>query len=473
MSGRRHLRHILLRLLAMAVVASAASAAPAQATTLYGVHQDLTMDGHASSREQGIDIATRLGAEVSRSSFLWSQIEPVQGTRDWSRYDAVLDELDAAGLEPEFTVYGSPAWANGADPTSADATVQVPPGTGTAFRAWVARYAEFMRQAVRRYHTRVHLWELGNEENEPWFWRPAPDIDQYTIWYEALRSAILDEDPTARIAVGGLAGLAAGCCITGTSFLQGLLDRGVAPDVVAIHPYTSNGHAPDVHEAWQDNFDDIGMIHDQLRARGIDAELWITEWGWSSAQVGVQNQARYIRTSLEMIRDRYPFVSLAIAFVDRDRPTYAQGMFTESLQPKPAAAAYESFMATLRDGGPSSADPQRSPTGPASPSDAPRPTGTAGRTVGRRTSLRTRARRGVVRVRVRCARTDRSCVAQLEVTRAGRHGRSLARRVTTVRAGRSRLVRLRLSATRRHRSARKIPVVVTVGGTGPVSVARP
>ena len=58
------------------------------------------------------------------------------------------------------------------------------------------KVADFMREAVIRYRGRVHRWELGNEENEKYFWKPAPDIDQYVLWYQTLRRVILEETPT-------------------------------------------------------------------------------------------------------------------------------------------------------------------------------------------------------------------------------------------------------------------------------------
>src|SRR5690606_31832054 len=83
-----------------------------QGQRLIGLHMDLHWDGHAWRREQAIQAAKQVGARVSRSSFLWHLIEPSRGNRNWSRMDAVVNELVAAGLEPLFAFYGSPSWAN-------------------------------------------------------------------------------------------------------------------------------------------------------------------------------------------------------------------------------------------------------------------------------------------------------------------------------------------------------------------------
>jgi len=318
-------------------------AAPAADATEFGVHQDLTYEGSASVRQAAVDAVASVGAQVSRNSLSWADIEPTQGIRDWSRADAVVDELGEAGIQPLFVIVGSPAWASGAGDTGFDSRFVVPPGTGQVFRLWVRRYADFVREAVRRYRGRVEKWELWNEENESFTWRPAPSAAQYAIWYTAVRNAILDEDPRAEVALGGLAGLGASCCITGLDFLKQLASLGVRPDIVAIHPY-SNGRAPGVHLRWHSNFDDIAMVHRYLAAADGRTRLWVTEWGWSSTTLGASLQAAYLARSLAMIRDRYPYVDVATYFVDHDRPQYSQGLFDSGLAIKPAGIAFRSFM---------------------------------------------------------------------------------------------------------------------------------
>jgi len=119
-------------------------------------------------------------------------------------------------------------------------------------------------------------------------------------------------------------------------------------DNVAIHPYPSDGHAPDLTLAWKDNFSDIKMIRDYLVSVGRPVPLWVTEWGWSSAALGLATQASYVATSLEMLRSLYPYVSVATYFVDHDRPPrYYQGLLDENFALKPAGTAFSAFTAGL------------------------------------------------------------------------------------------------------------------------------
>lgn len=323
-------------------------------TTLYGVHSDLTWyrDARFHSAVIAAD-AHILHAQVSRNSLLWHLIEKTPGSYDWSATDDVVSKLVAAGIVPEFTVYGSPSWANGVPASTPDSYLYVPQDPA-AFQRWVAEYAAFLRRAAARYAGKVRFWECGNEENEHYFWKPAPNVGQFVTWYEACRSAILAGDPHAEVAVGGLAGVIIpgnSPDISGTAFLEQMIAAGAPIDHVAIHPYAIHDQSPAVHVPWDGNFDDIGRFHDFLIAHGLPGvDIWVTEWGWDSARLGTRLQAEYVTKSLEMLRSEFPYVTLAIYFCDFDRVGYTQGLLYANLKPKPAATSFASFMRSLGGG---------------------------------------------------------------------------------------------------------------------------
>lgn len=360
--GHRRLR--LSTVAALLLLAASAIFTQDVHATQFGVHMDLTFNGDPLARGAAIANARDvLHAQLARNSLLWDRIEPVPGVRDWATTDAVVSQLGAAGIEPLFVVYGSPAWASGVSPATPNARMYVPTGPA-AFDRWLSRYADFMREAAQRYRGTVSKWEIGNEQNEHWFWMPGPNVDQYARFYTALRAAILAGNPDAQVAMGGLAGISATASadIPGLRFLQELNQRGVYPDRVALHPYTSADHSPDVHRPWQDNFDDIELVHRYLVSIGHPVPIWVTEWGWSSAGVGAATQARYVADSLRMIRYRYPYVTVATYFLDHDQGEYDQGLFDALGNPKPAALAFAGAIsspiqakvqgATVRGGGP-------------------------------------------------------------------------------------------------------------------------
>jgi polysaccharide biosynthesis protein PslG len=308
-----------------------------------GVHSTLAFDASAERRAETVEAVDQvLGAQVVRDSLLWSEIEPVEGERDWSRTDAVVAELRDAGIEPLLAVVGSPSWANGVPETTPEHYLHVPP-RGAALDAWLQDYSDFLAEAVGRYQDFVRRWEIWNEPNLAIFWRPRPDPIAYRQVYETLRATILRVDPTAEVAVGGLGRLtvAPESDVPGFAFLRRLTRTEPPLDHVAIHPYATDDHAPNVHIPGENNFDDIGRARAMLAADGERVPIWVTEWGWSSATVGERRQARYVGRSLAMLEERYPFVRVATYFSDHDRPPdFFSGLLDEDFEPKPAAIEF-------------------------------------------------------------------------------------------------------------------------------------
>jgi polysaccharide biosynthesis protein PslG len=266
----------------------------------------------------------------------------VEGRRNWTGTDSVVEALRADGIEPLLVVLGSPSWANGTPGTGAGSYLHIP-SRGPALDDWLGRYSDFLAAAVRRYHDYVRRWEIWNEPNLSQFWRPRPDLVAYREVYETLRATILRVDPTAEVAVGGLGGLASTSApsIPGLKFLDRLTRTRPPIDAVAIHPYATNDHPPSLNLPNENNFDDIERVHNQLVAVGERAPIWVTEWGWSSARVGTLRQAEYLEQSLQMLEHRYGYVRLATYFLDHDLPPrYYQGLLTQDLRPKPAAGVF-------------------------------------------------------------------------------------------------------------------------------------
>jgi hypothetical protein len=317
--------------------------ATACAGPIIGVDSTLAFEGDAERRAATLAaIEQNLHPLVVRDSLLWHQVEPVEGERDWSRTDSVVDALREADIEPLLTVVGSPPWANGV-PTSTPGHYLHVPGRGPALDAWLQRYADFLAAAVERYHRVVRRWEIWNEPNLARFWRPRPDPVAYRQVYETLRATILRVDPTAEVALGGLGNLAVSSApdIAGVAFLREIASTDPPLDNVAIHPYTTDDHPPNLHVPGENNFDDIELIRNELADEGERAAIWVTEWGWSSAAVGEELQARYVDSSLAMLEARYPFVRVATYFTDHDRPPeFFQGLLDANLAPKPAATVF-------------------------------------------------------------------------------------------------------------------------------------
>jgi polysaccharide biosynthesis protein PslG len=317
-----------------------------------GVHATLAFERDPARRTASIvAIKNALQAQIVRDSLLWHQIEPTEGRRDWSRLDSIVAQLRERDIEPLLVVVGSPSWANGIPSSVSGHHLQVPP-PGPRFEQWLDRYAEFVAEAVRRYRTSVRRWELWNEPNLARFWRPAPDVEAYRRLYVRLRQTILDVDPDALVAVGGITNLTVSPPPdrVGVEFLREFLSTRPPVDHVAIHPYMTRDHPPGVHVEGQNNFDDIERVREELVAQGEQAPLWVTEWGWSSAVVGEDAQARFVDASLTRL-EQLPYVRVATYFADHDKPPeFLHGLLRADLQPKRAAVPFRRHAQRLAAG---------------------------------------------------------------------------------------------------------------------------
>lgn len=305
----------------------------------FGLHMDMTFEQNPKRRAAVLRAVIAVGAQVSRNSLLWSRVERKPREFDWSVPDTVIADLTTAGIEPLLVLYGSPSWANGA-PRGVNRPELFVPSDDDQFSAWVQSYREFVRLAVHRYRDRVHRWEIWNEPNEENFWKPHPNARQYGRFFSTIRDTIVTQQPAADVAVGGLSGISrttpAG--IPALEFAQQLFEEGVSLANIALHPYTtltretsSSPHA---------EFSAIERLHQRF---GVD--IWVTEWGWSSEEVGNKRQADLVGTSLKLLRSSYPYVEIATLFLDHDRPPrFFYGLFDENLRPKPAAETFAHFV---------------------------------------------------------------------------------------------------------------------------------
>jgi hypothetical protein len=314
-----------------------------------GVYSTLAFEGEPQQQAEVEAIHKTLHAQVVRVNLRWDGVEPTEGKFDWSVPDSAVKDLRAVGIQPLMVVIGSPWWANGVPLSRPGQPVHVP-ARAPAFEAWLDRYSNFLAAAVRRYKGLVTRWEIWNEPNLTTYWLPRPDPVAYRHLYEKLRATILSVEPQAQVAVGGLAALSVASPrdLSGLVFLRRLIRTEPLLDAVAIHPYTTNDHAPNAYVPHQNNFSDIERVHDQLRAAGYRIPIWVTEWGWSSATVGENRQARYVGESLRILEHRYRFVRVATYFLAHDlRPTVRSGLLNANLEPKPAARVFRAHAQRL------------------------------------------------------------------------------------------------------------------------------
>jgi hypothetical protein len=157
------------------------------------------------------------------------------------------------------------------------------------------RFLDYVRGVVTRYRRYVKHWEIWNEPDNAYFWRPAPDPLAYADMLIEASALIKSIDPEAKVLIGGFNSF-------DTTFVQKVANAGAWPsiDIVAIHPYI-DPYSPEDGNL-RAAIDGVRAISERYGERPI----WVTEMGWSSGpserdRVGFtdeQFQASYLTRSM-------------------------------------------------------------------------------------------------------------------------------------------------------------------------------
>ena len=109
----------------------------------------------------GADIALlpASGADLVRRRLSWNEIEPEAGAADWTKYDAVYEELLAAGARPLWVLTDAPCFA--AAPTADCDPLDIARAVGTEH---AGKLSGFLAAAASRYPESFGF-EIGNEVN--------------------------------------------------------------------------------------------------------------------------------------------------------------------------------------------------------------------------------------------------------------------------------------------------------------------
>jgi hypothetical protein len=296
-----------LRLLAIALLvalpASLLTACdPPPPTRLFGTHDDLTYDVDNSRISSTYDYEDAFDIRISRNTLRWNTVQTGPNTYDWAKTDWVVKQATDRGIKIQFMVRDAPQWATGsADP-------KIVPSNQTAFNTFATRYKNFFVKAVQRYGDRVKNWEVWSEPNEYYYWQPqgltpngntARWIDLYAQLFKTTAPAVASANSSVKVAVGAVTGIGASCCILGTEFVKGLIDRGVNFKYLALNPHSGENQAPWQCIQFKQSFCDIQKIRDVLVSKGKSSVgMWVSEFGW---QVGA-----FTRTGTTLRKLRIP-----------------------------------------------------------------------------------------------------------------------------------------------------------------------
>lgn len=258
--------------------------------------------------------------------------------------DRVLSMITQRGLRPLVTLWLTPEWANGG---AGERTAPDEP----------ADYARAAQWAAQRWQSQVPAWQVWNEPNSSDFLTSA-DPDEYAALLRAAYPAIKAGNPDATVVFGGTQH-------NDVDWIADAYDAGISGsfDVMATHPYMSPADLPPEapNDGTGNRLRHLVAVRELMVERGDeDLPVWLTEFGWSAHpnsgdeepwQRGVtpQEQADYLRRTVQLVRDDMPYVTHMFWYTDRDRPDRGPqlggyGLFDPQLSPKPAFDALAQYL---------------------------------------------------------------------------------------------------------------------------------
>ncbi|MHB8573057.1 MAG: glycosyl hydrolase [Candidatus Dormibacteria bacterium] len=210
-----------------------------------------------NSNQQAISVSQATGARSVRTEFLWTDLEQQKGQWSWDLADESVQQFDAAGLDVLGILdYNNPLYGGG---------IHDYPHDPNAFLNYVT-------QVVTRYHGVVRSWEIWNEENASAFYASGPNPCQYAALLTASYQRIKAIDPSLTVVMGGTSGV-------DVTYIRRVMGCGGRADVIAVHPYEGSP---------QD-----GRLYAAIASLG--SPVWITEFGFQSAQAGDTQQAQWLQ----------------------------------------------------------------------------------------------------------------------------------------------------------------------------------
>jgi hypothetical protein len=250
------LRRLTLLLALSALTAATIFATPAEAAKRkvpFGffaavVPPEISHPGAISDTvlDQQMALMARSGVEAVRVTLAWEDIEPKQGTYDYTTLDRLVKAAAAHRLQLLFNVTQTPLWAS-SRPNSDfwKAPPANPAVFGATMHAFAQRYSpngSFWAQNPTLPKAPIRRWQIWNEENAPWHWAAKKWAPGYVQLLKAAYQGIKSVDRGATVIAGSFV---AAPNYSQWAGVRDLYKAGGKPyfDEIAIHPFTNNSQS--------------------------------------------------------------------------------------------------------------------------------------------------------------------------------------------------------------------------------------
>jgi hypothetical protein len=376
---------VLVALCAAALVAATAQPGHASRYMRVGIYDEAqTLYGPV---ETTFALFKQLHVQEVRLNLYWGGPYGVAKTRpksatnpndpayDWALYDRTVDYAQQSGVHVLFSIYGTPAWANGGKKQN------VAPTRATDLRnfayAAARRYSGVWKGDDDRTLPAVREWLAWNEPNNPVFltpqWRHAANgwVIQSAVDYAKICNAVYNGvhatlQGNERVACGVTAprgnneASSPRPSVSPLAFLRAAKKGGLKTfDAWAHHPYyagpadqpttkpvTAKG-APTTAVT----LGNIGDLIKEVTKLYGNKRIWITEYGYQTNPpdsvygVSYAKQAAYLKQAFAVARQN-PRIDMMMWFLLKDDPNpngWQSGLISASGAKKPSFNAFKAM----------------------------------------------------------------------------------------------------------------------------------
>ena len=250
---------------------------------------------------QDVDLIASLGSPGkvgARVTYYWSDIEPIEGKWQFGVYDDLVKRATDANIP----LLGILAYAMKRVSVAAVDMQGDPWALSFCPPDDIEKFATFAGTVAARY-PQVRYWEIWNEPNLAYFWRPSPDPARYVELLKRSYAAVKAANPNAVVVLGGLSTGVENGPMNAVSFLDSVYRDGGKNyfDAVGFHPY--NGTSPDSYLA-----DYVNRLHDVMTPyEDGNKPVWVTEISWpvgpGANALSEAQQADYLGRSFAILHN--------------------------------------------------------------------------------------------------------------------------------------------------------------------------
>jgi hypothetical protein len=287
---------------------------------------------HLSNAElaKAMDGAKTAGVNTIALEVTWAHVDLGDSTGkprtyDWYQIDRVLNAAESRDLKVTFVITQTPDWVHPhLERTISEPWKRIwyPPRGSNELKHW----SNFIRDLVSHCKGRVSQYQIWNEPNDSFFWRPDPRPAEYVALARTAYLSAKGVDPQATIVLAGLSrndlGYLAQYYHVLRSSYPNAAEHDYFFDVLGVHPY-SDDRSPDAYHQdaiYQGEYGEVdGNFLGFRRMKALmnnnadsGKNLLLSEYGFSTEDTWMKavrdsRRALYLKRAYELARS-FPYV---------------------------------------------------------------------------------------------------------------------------------------------------------------------